>query len=65
MRSYIITSGVLFGLLVLVHGFRLVVEGLGPLSNPIFLVSTLSSVGMSVWAWFALKAAVPPPPSAP
>lgn len=62
MRSYIITSGILFGLLVLVHGFRLFAEGLGPLQNPVFLVSTLTSVAMSVWAWFAFKATKPTSP---
>ena len=57
MRSYIIISGALFGLLVAVHAFRLVAEGFGPLSNPVFLVSTLASAAMSAWAWLALKSA--------
>ena len=62
MRSYIMTSGALFSLVVAVHVFRLVAEGFGPLSNPIFVFSTLASAAMSAWAWFAFKAAKQPPP---
>ena len=57
MRSYILTSGLLFFALVAVHAFRLSVEGFGPLHNPIFLVSTGTSAAMSVWAWFAYRKA--------
>jgi hypothetical protein len=57
MRSYIVTSGALYGLLVAVHAFRLIAEGFGPLSNPVFLLSTLASAAMAAWAWFAFKSA--------
>jgi hypothetical protein len=56
MRGYTITSGLLFAALVLVHLLRLALEGMGPLSNPVFLITTLCSGGMAVWAWVALKA---------
>jgi hypothetical protein len=55
MRSYTITSGALFALLVLVHVFRLAAEGWGPLSSPVFLLSTLVSGAMAAWAWISVK----------
>ena len=55
MRSYIITSGFLFALLVVVHALRVVAEGVAVVGNPVFVVSTLASAAMSVWAWFAFK----------
>lgn len=57
MRSYILASGLLFFALVAVHVFRLGVEGLGPLRNPIFVVTTAISAAMAVWAWFAYRQA--------
>ena len=57
MRTYIMTSGLLFVLLVVVHVFRLIAEGFGPLVNPVFLASTAASAAMAVWASSAYKAA--------
>jgi hypothetical protein len=57
MRTYIVTSGLLFVLLVAVHVLRLIAEGFGPLANPVFLASTGASAAMAVWARSAYKAA--------
>ena len=59
MRGYIITSGVLFAALVIVHIARLAAEGTTLLGNPVFLVTTLASAAMAVWACLALKSSKP------
>jgi hypothetical protein len=50
MRAYIVTSGLIFAGLVLAHVARLVAEGLGPLHEPGFLVSSLLGLVMTGWA---------------
>ncbi len=55
MRSYIITSGLLFASLVVAHVLRLFLEGFSVVGNPIFLVTTIASASMSVWSCIALK----------
>lgn len=50
MRVYVAVNGILFGLIVVAHVARLGVEGLGPVHEPIFLLSSLLSVGMFVWS---------------
>lgn len=55
MKAYVITAGVLFALLTLVHVWRIVEEGMQSLANPFFIVSTAISTAMSVWALLALR----------
>ena len=50
MRSYVATTGVAFGLLVLVHVVRVVVEGGHPIREPLFLFSTVASACLCSWA---------------
>jgi hypothetical protein len=51
MRTYVITTGILFGLLVLAHLVRLGIEGVRLAKDPFFVLATLVSAGMSLWAW--------------
>lgn len=55
MKAYLITTGVIFFLLTLSHVARIYVEGAFHLREPIFLGTTIASVGMTVWAIALLK----------
>lgn len=54
MRAYVITTGALFGLLTIAHIVRIVLERrLVP--DPVFILFTLLSAGLAIWAWRVLK----------
>jgi hypothetical protein len=55
MQSYIVTSGVLFTLLVIVHIARIFVEGPAVILEPAFAASTILGVGMSTWALLLVR----------
>jgi hypothetical protein len=56
MRSYVLTSGFIFAILVFAHAARLATEGAAPLTQPIFLASTLLAVVMAAWAFWSIRA---------
>ena len=49
------TTGVAFGLLALAHVLRVVQEGWGVAADPVFILTSLGSAGISVWAWRLLR----------
>lgn len=51
MKPYLLTTGVVFMLIVAVHIARLFAEGMHLLVEPVFLFSSLLSLSMTVWAW--------------
>ena len=51
MTAYLATSGSLFGLLALVHVWRIAEEGWGPTTNPWFVAITLVAGALSVWGF--------------
>jgi hypothetical protein len=51
MRAYVVTTGAVFGLLVIVHLWRIAEEGAHAAGNPWFLLVTVISAALSVWAW--------------
>ncbi|HYS56365.1 MAG TPA: hypothetical protein VER58_21615 [Thermoanaerobaculia bacterium] len=55
MKTYIATTGVAFGLLVLAHVARVFQEGGHLLKEPFFLATTVGSAGVCVWAIILLK----------
>jgi len=55
MRPYLLTSGLLFFLIVLAHAARVLAEGTRLLTEPSFLVLTALAIGMSVWAGVLFK----------
>jgi len=55
MRAYVLTTGVVFGLLVVVHLWRMAEEGSGPASEPGFLLITLVAAALSLWSWRLLR----------
>jgi len=50
MRAYVITSGIVFALLTLAHIWRGIVEGAHLATEPWFILLTLATAGLSVWA---------------
>jgi hypothetical protein len=50
VRAYVITTGLVFALLAVVHAWRFVEEGRGVL-NPFFVAITLVAAALSLWAW--------------
>ena len=60
MKTYVMTTGGLFGLLVVVHIWRAVVEGPGIAKNPFYILITLAAAGMSLWAWRLVRRSARP-----
>jgi len=49
MRAYLVTTAVVFALLVLAHVARVVAEGWSVAMNPWFILTTIASAGLSLW----------------
>jgi hypothetical protein len=56
MRAYVIVVGVVFGLLAVVHIWRMAEEP-RLASDPVFLLLTLAAASLSVGAFMALRRA--------
>jgi hypothetical protein len=54
MKSYVIVAGLIFGLLALVHVWRMVVEP-HLARDPLFLLVTIAAAGLSVAAWWVVR----------
>ena len=50
MKSYLLTTGAIFGLLVVSHVARVVVEGTYLVREPIFVLTTIASGAVFIWA---------------
>jgi uncharacterized protein (DUF2062 family) len=50
MRAYVITTGIVFGLLVLAHIARGIAEGVHVVKDPFFMLSSLIALGLCAWA---------------
>jgi len=55
MKAYVVTTGVVSGLLALAHVARVMMEGWGAAADPIFILTTVGSAGLCVWAWRVLR----------
>ena len=53
MRTYTITTGFSFALLVIAHASRIVAERQSLASQPEFVAITLAAAAMSVWVFVA------------
>ena len=51
MRAYVLTTGVIFGLLAVAHLFRVVGESHHLATDPWFLIITVIAALLSVWAF--------------
>jgi hypothetical protein len=51
MKAYLITTGVIFGLITGAHIWRAFAEGPQMAKDPFFTLLTLLAASLSVWAW--------------
>lgn len=56
MKAYVITTGIIFGLLALLHLWRVAEEGVHLGRSPSFVLITLAAAALCVWAWRLIKA---------
>jgi dolichyl-phosphate-mannose--protein O-mannosyl transferase len=56
MKAYLLTTGTVFGLLALAHVWRVIGESRSLGTDPWFVVITVISAAMSVWAFRLLRA---------
>ena len=54
MKAYVMTTGVVFGLLTLAHLWRIIVER-HLATDPIFILITVIAASLCVWAWRVLR----------
>ncbi len=57
MKAYLVTTGSVFGLLTLVHVWRIIEEGPQLARNPWWILITLAAAALAVWAWRLLRLA--------
>ena len=51
MKAYVVTTGTIFGLLTVAHLWRMVEERSHVATDPLFILVTLASGVLSLWAW--------------
>jgi hypothetical protein len=56
VKAYIITTGTVFGLIVVAHVWRAVAEGPAIAKNPAFILLTVAAATLTIWAWRLLRA---------
>jgi hypothetical protein len=54
LKAYVITAGVVFGLLTLAHIWRIIVEP-NLASDPWFILTTLASGALCLGAWYVAR----------
>lgn len=55
MKAYLVTTGSVFGLIVLAHVLRIVSEGPHLVTDPWWVLMTVAAAALSVWAWRLLR----------
>jgi hypothetical protein len=55
MKSYVITSGLVFGLITLAHIMRVFAEGLRLVKEPWFILTSVAAAALCLWAWRVLR----------
>ena len=55
MKTYLITTGIVFALLALAHVARIVAEGPHLAKQPFFVAITIASAALGLWAWRLFK----------
>ncbi len=55
MKAYVVTTGAVFALITLAHIVRIVMEGPHLLREPLYIILTLATTGLCVWAWRLLR----------
>jgi hypothetical protein len=55
MKAYLITSGIIFGLIVPLHVWRAIEEGAQTAKDPFLIAITVLAASLSIWAWRLLR----------
>ena len=55
MKAYLITTCAVFGLLTLVHLWRIIAEGLHLATDPVYVLITLAAASLCLWALLLLR----------
>jgi hypothetical protein len=55
MKAYLLTSGAVFGLLVVAHIVRVIIEGPGVIREPVFTIATILAAALCLWAFRLLR----------
>ncbi len=55
MKAYVITTGAVFGLLVVAHIWRAIEEGPALFKDPFYIVITIAAAALCFWAWRVLR----------
>jgi hypothetical protein len=55
MKAYVMTTGVLFGLITLAHVWRVFEEGRGLAADPSFILLTIAAAALCLWAWRLIR----------
>jgi hypothetical protein len=55
MRAYVMTTGAVFGLLVVAHIWRAIEEGAALVKDPFYIVITIVAAALCLWAWRVLR----------
>ena len=55
MKAYVMTTGTLFGLLTLVHVWRIFQEGSHLAKDPWFVLFTVAAATLCFWSWRLLR----------
>jgi hypothetical protein len=50
MKSYVVTTGIIFGLIALAHVARVFAEGSRLIREPFFLLTSLIALSLCAWA---------------
>ena len=63
MKAYVMTTGALFALLTLAHGWRIFQEGPHLTKDPWFVLITVAAASLCFWSWRLLRASSRETPS--
>ena len=55
MKTYVTTTGAVFGLIVAVHVWRALVEGPAVAKDPFYVLLTLAAAGLCLWSCLVLR----------
>jgi hypothetical protein len=51
VKAYVVTSGMLFGIVTVAHVWRMIEEGRSVASSPWYLAITILTAALAAWAW--------------
>ena len=55
MKAYVITTGAIFAFITIAHIVRLATESTRLLTEPIFVLFTILSAALTIWAFLILR----------